>query len=173
MQLMVIINAFPIRYHWAIISEISLNLSLHYCYCNKLQRSILPLWLIMMNINAQLIVFALIIAFNDITLKTSLDYLMIAHDKFLCTIYFLCMIVYYCAIISDITLNKSLHYSNSIQLLRTILPLWLLMMNINAQLVFLAIIIAFNCAIISVITLNTSYIILTVLNYYEQFFHLH
>ena len=45
------------------------------------------------------------------------------------------------------------------------------MMSINTEFIFIAIFIAYYCIIISVITFNTLYIILTVLNYKEQFFH--
>ena len=105
----VIINPFPIWYNCAIITEITLHISLHYCKFITQLRTIIPQWFLMININAQFKISVIINAFS---------------------------IRYHCAIISEITWNISLHFSNYIKQLRTILPLWLFMIYGNPQLIF-------------------------------------
>ena len=95
-------------------SEITLNITLHSSNCNRLPRHFIPWWLLIMNINAQIIFFplqkliAITIVFHisyqcaimteitDIALfylkfiTKSFSSALIAHNKHQCTNHFLC-----------------------------------------------------------------------------------
>ena len=58
-KLIAITIEFHLSYEWAIMSEITLNITLHVSNCNRLLRHFIPSWLPNMNINAQIIFFAL------------------------------------------------------------------------------------------------------------------
>ena len=102
-----------IAYQWAIISGITSNITLHRSKCNKLVRHFLPIWLLMININAQFILQKLIT--NIIVFK-------IASQCYL----------------SEITLIITLHRSKSNKLLSYFLQCRLLMINIKEQIVLIA-----------------------------------
>ena len=113
-KLIAIEIVFHISYQCAILSKIILNITLHDSNCNRLLRHFIPKWLLMININAQIILFPL---------KKLIAITIIFH------------ISYQCAIMLDITLRIILQRSNYNRLLRHYIPQWLLM---NSQIIFFA-----------------------------------
>ena len=113
-KLIAITIVYHIWYQCALMSEITLNITLHCSNCNRLLRHIVPYSLLMININTQIIFFTSqkLIAIN-----------ILFHNS------------YQCVIMSDVTLHITLYGSHCIRLLRHFIPKWWLMININAHII--------------------------------------
>ena len=112
-KLIAITIAFWKSYQCAIMSEINLNTTFHRSNGNRLLRHFIP-WLLMISINSRIIFFAL-------------------HKLIAITIVF--HKSYQCDNMSEITVKISLHGCDYNRLLRHFIP-WLLIININEQIIF-------------------------------------
>ena len=114
-KLIAITIVFHISCQCAILSAITLNIAVNGSNYNRLLRHFIPWWFLI-NINAQMILFAL-------------------HKLIAIRLYF----TYHTyVLLSVITLNITIHGSNYDRLLRYFTSWSLLMKNINAQIIFFA-----------------------------------